>query len=104
MREERNSDVFAPLSIQNTQPVRFGPGTAERSGRVHKGDIISVADGRDLRQMSRADAVDTIASKRPIVIGFSVGDAMVMAEGALGGTPGAGIGILPGRDGGEAAD
>merc|ERR1719231_2211941 len=96
-----------PLRVLGFKPVKFGPGTAERSGRVHKGDIISVADGRDLRQMSRADAVDTIASKRPIVIGFSVGDAMVMSEGAgIGGTPGgSGVARLGGAaDGGEPSD
>ena len=58
--------------------------------------------------MSRADAVDTIASKRPIVIGFSVGDAMAMAEGAIGGTPGGGAGMAVGHggvaEGGELAD
>ena len=32
-----------PLRVLGFKPVRFGPGTAERSGRVHKGDIISVS-------------------------------------------------------------
>ena len=73
---------------------------------MHKGDIISVADGRDLRTMSRADAVDTIASKRPIVIGFAVGDALAIAESTnMAGLAGAGAGAPPGRigaiDGGD---
>jgi hypothetical protein len=60
-----------PLRVLGFKPTCSGPGILERSGRVHKGDILSVADGRDLRLMSREDAVKTIASKRPIVIGFA---------------------------------
>ena len=56
--------------------------------------------------MSRADAVDTIASKRPIVIGFAVGDALAIAESTnMAGLAGAGAGAPPGRlgaiDGGD---
>ena len=47
---------------------------AELSGRIAVGDILATADGRDITQCSRREAVDVITSTRPITIGFRVGE------------------------------
>merc|ERR1711871_1675536 len=47
---------------------------AELSGRIAVGDVLATADGRDITQCSRREAVDVITSTRPITIGFRVGE------------------------------
>ena len=49
---------------------------AELSGRIAVGDVLASADGRDITQCSRREAVDQITSTRPITIGFRVGGAV----------------------------
>ena len=69
------------LIVSKTMPlkvVRFkdvGNTTApaaELSGRIGVGDVLAAADGKDLLNCSRREAVDVITSTRPITIGFQV--------------------------------
>ena len=54
-------------------PTSLAP-AAELSGRIAVGDVLASADGRDITQCSRREAVDVITSTRPITIGFRVGE------------------------------
>ena len=69
------------LIVSKTMPlkvVRFkdvgntNAPAAELSGRIGVGDVLAAADGKDLLNCSRREAVDVITSTRPITIGFQV--------------------------------
>eukprot|EP00928_Gymnodinium_smaydae_P073618 TRINITY_DN5679_c0_g1_i1.p1 TRINITY_DN5679_c0_g1~~TRINITY_DN5679_c0_g1_i1.p1 ORF type:complete len:1355 (-),score=315.87 TRINITY_DN5679_c0_g1_i1:87-4151(-) len=54
------------------------PGPAERTGRVHIGDMITHVNGRSLDGVPRAEALAAIAERRPVTLGFAV-DIMAAA-------------------------
>mmetsp|Transcript_26115 Transcript_26115/g.93175 ORF Transcript_26115/g.93175 Transcript_26115/m.93175 type:complete len:185 (-) Transcript_26115:178-732(-) len=64
-----------PLRVVRFKDAGAGAPTAELSGRIGVGDVLSTADGRDLTNCSRREAVDFITSSRPITIGFKVAGA-----------------------------
>ena len=48
------------------------PGPAEKTGRVHIGDIIHDVNGQNIEGIPRADALAMIGCKRPVKLGFKV--------------------------------
>lgn len=66
-----------PLRVAGFQQVPnggggSGPGLAERSGRVHIGDVITAVNGQDITGLSRSEALAAIASRRPVNLAFSL--------------------------------
>lgn len=48
------------------------PGPAERTGRVHIGDVITTVNGQDISGFPRADVLRMISCKRPVTLGFAI--------------------------------
>eukprot|EP00403_Amphidinium_massartii_P028590 CAMPEP_0178393170 /NCGR_PEP_ID=MMETSP0689_2-20121128/12050_1 /TAXON_ID=160604 /ORGANISM="Amphidinium massartii, Strain CS-259" /LENGTH=1441 /DNA_ID=CAMNT_0020013755 /DNA_START=60 /DNA_END=4385 /DNA_ORIENTATION=- len=49
-----------------------GPGFAERTGRVHIGDVISTLNGEDVSGLSVQELLQRLTGARPITVGFTV--------------------------------
>eukprot|EP00928_Gymnodinium_smaydae_P031590 TRINITY_DN23142_c0_g1_i1.p1 TRINITY_DN23142_c0_g1~~TRINITY_DN23142_c0_g1_i1.p1 ORF type:complete len:1423 (-),score=232.39 TRINITY_DN23142_c0_g1_i1:56-4324(-) len=54
-----------------------GAGAAERSGRVHIGDVLTSVNGKDVSSSPIASIVSLLAGPRPVTIGLSVARAGV---------------------------
>eukprot|EP00927_Polykrikos_kofoidii_P069127 TRINITY_DN6450_c0_g4_i1.p1 TRINITY_DN6450_c0_g4~~TRINITY_DN6450_c0_g4_i1.p1 ORF type:complete len:1447 (+),score=225.31 TRINITY_DN6450_c0_g4_i1:242-4582(+) len=85
-------DSTLPLRVASFKGVPSvagvaGPGAAERSGRVHVGDIITRVNGQDISGIPRTDAVTMITCKRPVILGFVVGTASNEAASPAGRAP-----------------
>merc|ERR1711933_183909 len=51
---------------------REGPRIAERTGRVHLGDLITSVNNQDIRGIPANDIAVMISCRRPAEVGFSV--------------------------------
>lgn len=60
-------------SSENSELGDYEPGPAERTGRVHLGDIVAYANGLALEGVPRQEALAAIADARPVTLGFQVG-------------------------------
>merc|ERR1712187_377927 len=66
-----------PLRVAEFKPVRTStgqsqPGPAERTGRVHIGDVITRVNGQDISGIPLSDVVPMIGCRRPVTLGFEV--------------------------------
>merc|ERR1719245_2834096 len=56
------------------------PGSAECTGRLHIGDVITSVNGQEIGGLPRSEALAAISRERPVVLGFTVGSSMPEAD------------------------